>query len=168
MKSAYVKRRGLGYNPQSAEVKWVLPRPDSCSETPLYQCHAWEIPLDEAGAFGAALDAAYRKKLGLLSASEIRAARERLRMSQREFAEYIGVGEASIKRWELGALQDKSGDELIRLKTDPAYARGSFNRLCSRLSSFSAGELPKTRRSSNTPKPRKRSPQKARKSYSPA
>ena len=96
-------------------------------------CGAWEIPIEEADSFGSALDRAYRGKLGLLSQAEIRAARERLGMSQREFARYIGVGEASVKRWELGALQDKSSDEAIRLKTDPEYARRNLEQLCERL-----------------------------------
>lgn len=65
---------------------------------------------------------------------EIRRARESPGFSQQAFAEYLGVGEASIKRWELGSLQDKSSDDLIRLKTDPDYARRSLDQLCRRLS----------------------------------
>ncbi len=103
-------------------------------------CGSWEIPLAEAGHFGAALDAAYRKKAGLLSAAQIREAREHLNMSQRQFAAYVGVGEASIKRWELGALQDKSSDEVIRLRTDPDYARRNLDEICRRLGVDAATE----------------------------
>jgi len=39
-------------------------------------------------------------------------------MNQEEFAQYLSVGLASVKRWELGKPQDKSNDELIRIKCD--------------------------------------------------
>lgn len=114
-----VERRAIHVNKELRGVDLTFfARVDVCDK-----CGAWEIPLDEAGSFGAELDKAYRKKLCLLSAEEIRQARRRLNMNQREFARYIGVGAASIKRWELGALQDKSSDEVIRLKTDAEYAR---------------------------------------------
>ena len=60
---------------------------------------------------------------------EIRARRMQLGMSQTQFGEYLGTGPASVKRWELGQVQDKAMDELIRLKTDPEAARQpGFNR----------------------------------------
>ncbi len=64
----------------------------------------------------------YRKQYGLLTASEIVRYRERLGMSQIQFAEYLNIGEASIKRWETYYIQDESQDEHIRLKCDEAYA----------------------------------------------
>lgn len=64
----------------------------------------------------------YRVKHGLLTSKDIRGYRERLEMSQREFAKYLGVGEASIKRWETAFIQDDSQDALIRLKCDEGYA----------------------------------------------
>jgi len=63
---------------------------------------------------------AYRKKHSLLTGSEIRSRRERLHLSQEGFADWLGVGIASVKRWEGSQVQDKAMDELIRLKTDPA------------------------------------------------
>lgn len=65
---------------------------------------------------------AYRRGHHLLTSDEIRAQRKALKMSQRAFANYLGVGEASIKRWELGAIQDEVFDRYIRLKTDPKEA----------------------------------------------
>jgi DNA-binding transcriptional regulator YiaG len=44
-------------------------------------------------------------------------------MSQRQFASYLGVGVASIKRWELGQIQDEAMNNLMVLKTDLAAAR---------------------------------------------
>jgi hypothetical protein len=43
-------------------------------------------------------------------------------MSQIQFAEYLNIGEASIKRWETFFIQDKSQDDHIRLKCDEGYA----------------------------------------------
>jgi putative zinc finger/helix-turn-helix YgiT family protein len=65
---------------------------------------------------------AYRRAHRLLTSEEIRSRRGLLRMTQKVFAAYLGVGEASIKRWELGAVQDESMDRYIRLKTDPEEA----------------------------------------------
>jgi len=46
--------------------------------------------------------------------------RERLDMSQREFADYIGVGHASVERWEMGeTMQNQSMDNLILLLAKP-------------------------------------------------
>ena len=59
---------------------------------------------------------AYRKRHGLLTSEEIRGMRREMGMSQREFAEFLGVGDASVKRWESWQVQDKSSDRLIRLK----------------------------------------------------
>lgn len=64
---------------------------------------------------------AYRKASGLLTAAEIVAYRSSLGMSQNEYAEYLGVGIASVKRWETGFIQDKAADNLIRAKSDPTY-----------------------------------------------
>ncbi|PIR15264.1 MAG: hypothetical protein COV48_15340, partial [Elusimicrobia bacterium CG11_big_fil_rev_8_21_14_0_20_64_6] len=46
-----------------------------------------------------------------------------MKKSQEEFSHYLGVGIASVKRWELGKVQDPAYDELIRLKTNYAYAQ---------------------------------------------
>lgn len=59
---------------------------------------------------------AYRQKHNLLMSTQIHAHREALGMSQREFAKALGVGEASVKRWETWLVQEKSSDELIRMK----------------------------------------------------
>lgn len=96
-------------------------------------CGFITIPLSRADEHGRLVDATYRRLAGILTAGEIREARQRLGMSQREFAEYLGVGEASVKRWETGVLPDKSSSDLIRLKTDPEAARQNWTRLKSLL-----------------------------------
>jgi len=55
---------------------------------------------------------AYRRKNGLLTSREIREIRGE--MSQQEFAEEFDCGVASIKRWELGAVQSKRYDKAMR------------------------------------------------------
>lgn len=65
---------------------------------------------------------AYRKNHGLLTSNDISQYRKRLGMSQIQFAKYLNIGEASIKRWETYYIQDESQDDHIRLKCDEAYA----------------------------------------------
>lgn len=96
-------------------------------------CGFITIPLARADEHGRLVDATYRRLAGILTAKEIREARQRLGMSQRQFAEYLGVGEASVKRWETGVLPDKSSSDLIRLKTDPNEARANYDALCVRM-----------------------------------
>ncbi|MDR3749023.1 MAG: hypothetical protein P4M04_12855 [Acidobacteriota bacterium] len=97
------------------------------------RCGFQVIPPDLLNEHAQLVDQGFRKAAGLLSAKDIRAARTGLGFNQQQFAEYLGVGEASVKRWELGALQDKSSDDHIRLKTDPEYARKNLDSLCERL-----------------------------------
>jgi putative zinc finger/helix-turn-helix YgiT family protein len=60
--------------------------------------------------------------LDVLAPREIRAVREKYRMSQVEFAKATAFGLASVKRWETGALiQNPVADRLLRLlANDPA------------------------------------------------
>jgi len=71
----------------------------------------------------------YRRKGGLLTSEEIRSRRQFLGMSQEKFASYLEVGTASIKRWELGQIQDKGMDHLIRLVTSLEEAKQNYLRL---------------------------------------
>ncbi len=90
-----------------------------------------EVLLDDkqADAYTIAGSDAYRIAHGLLTTSHIKAARERLGLSQVAFAERLRVGAASVKRWEAGAIQDESSDRLIRLCTDAAEARRNLREL---------------------------------------
>ena len=64
----------------------------------------------------------YRRMHQLLTSEEIIKFRQALGMSQTTFANYLKVGEASVKRWETYYVQDVVQDENIRLKCDEAYA----------------------------------------------
>jgi putative zinc finger/helix-turn-helix YgiT family protein len=64
----------------------------------------------------------YRLLNGLLTSVQIKSYRDNLKMSQATFADYLGVGVASVKRWETYFVQDKSQDDLLRIKCDPDFA----------------------------------------------
>jgi DNA-binding transcriptional regulator YiaG len=67
----------------------------------------------------------YRRMHHLLTSDEIIKFRQDLDMSQIAFANYLKVGEASVKRWETYYVQDVVQDENIRLKCDEAYAESN-------------------------------------------
>ena len=57
----------------------------------------------------------YRSMHGLLQPEEIKEFRKRYRLSQRELAKLLGLGGATISRYENGKLQDETHDTLLRL-----------------------------------------------------
>lgn len=79
-------------------------------------CGAVNITSKEADELRRLTADAYRQDRGLLTSSEIRWLRRQMGKSQREFAQFLGVGIASVKRWETWLVQDKSNDELMRVK----------------------------------------------------
>ena len=59
---------------------------------------------------------ALRQQVGLLSPERIRGNRESLGLTQRDFANLLGVGESTVSRWETGSqIQQRSLDCLMRL-----------------------------------------------------
>ena len=57
---------------------------------------------------------------GVLSPWEIRAIRERRKLSRAAFAKITGLGEATIKRWETaGVFQNTANDRYLRLLATP-------------------------------------------------
>lgn len=84
---------------------------------------------------------AYRAAHGLLTSEDIRQRRLRVKMSQEDFARYLGVGVASLRRWEMGKVQDVSSNELIKLRTDEQEATRNL-RTIRRLMSAAIKGLP--------------------------
>ena len=80
------------------------------------KCGWVTVALDQLDELRRRTADAYREKHELLTSDQIRAFRKLLRMSQREFAAFLRVGEASVKRWETWLVQEKGNDELIRTK----------------------------------------------------
>jgi len=62
----------------------------------------------------------YRKKHGLLQPEEIRDWRKANKLTQSESAKLLGLGMATISRYENGALQDASHERLLRLAMNPS------------------------------------------------
>jgi putative zinc finger/helix-turn-helix YgiT family protein len=62
----------------------------------------------------------YRRKYCLLQPEELRDWRKTYKLTQEELARLLGIGLATISRYENGALQDESHDRLLRLTMDPS------------------------------------------------
>ena len=60
----------------------------------------------------------YKEKVGLLTTSQIREIRHKRGMTQKELALFLGIGEKDIARYENGAIQSRSIDNMIRLVGD--------------------------------------------------
>jgi putative zinc finger/helix-turn-helix YgiT family protein len=87
---------------------------------PIYRCLDCGETIMDAEGEDARHDAIC-KAMGRLTPSEILTMRKELRLSQREFADLSGLGEASIGRWEAGELiQSESNDNLLRLLSNRA------------------------------------------------
>lgn len=86
------------------------------------KCGFEQLTDEQANGLRKATADEYRKRHSLLEADEIKGFRETMKMSQAQFADYLGVGVASIKRWETYFVQEKSQDDLIRIKCDPFFA----------------------------------------------
>ena len=62
------------------------------------------------------ISAAFRGEARLLAPEEIRLGREKLGLTQKQFANLLGVGEATMSRWETGAqIQQRAMDRFLRL-----------------------------------------------------
>jgi putative zinc finger/helix-turn-helix YgiT family protein len=72
--------------------------------------------------YGRLLADKYRASHGLLTSDEIRQRRKRLGLTQEQFAAYLEVGIASVKRWEMGKIQDPRHNQLIIERTRPPDA----------------------------------------------
>jgi len=80
----------------------------------------------QAGTMQRVLADAYREKKGLLTSREIKARRKDLTMTQKELADSMSVGIASIKRWEGGIIQTPGMDKLLRQAFWPRQREASF------------------------------------------
>jgi putative zinc finger/helix-turn-helix YgiT family protein len=83
----------------------------------------------------------YRRQNKLLTSEEIKGFRKNLKMTQEEFAKYIRVGVASVKRWEASIIvQDVGSNDLMRLKCNPQEASDNVIFLNSRIESIKASK----------------------------
>ena len=84
-------------------------------------------------AYHRAVSDAYRRKVGLLTMDEIERLRRNLDMTLAEFASYVSVGIATLKRWRRGEIQTEALDRLVRLRADLQYAESAASELRARL-----------------------------------
>lgn len=94
---------------------------------------------------GALLERAYneyRLRHGLLMPEEIREIREKYNLSQVAAAKLLGWSPATFTRYEGGALQEASHDELLRrMREDVDWVRGLYRRNGHRLSALQRRRL---------------------------
>lgn len=64
---------------------------------------------------------AYRKQNNLLTANEIKEIRNTYQLSQKEYANLLGVGDITIQRYETKLIQDEPYDMLMRLTKDNSF-----------------------------------------------
>ena len=76
------------------------------------RCHHASVEGEDMPEYMRKVADAYRRDHGLYTSEEIKDIRGKL--TQQRFADALGVGVASVKRWELGLVQDKGNDKLIR------------------------------------------------------
>ena len=84
-----------------------------------YICPACSIEAgttETAGALQQVISDAYRAKKSLLTSDEIKELRKKRNLTQRQLAEMMNIGIASIKRWETGTLQSESMDHALRMQ----------------------------------------------------
>lgn len=79
---------------------------------------------------------AYRKNHDLLSPQQIKETRERYCLSQKSFAKLLGMSEATINRYEQGALQDAAHDIAIRAFQHYDFVRDALSRRGGNLSDW--------------------------------
>jgi putative zinc finger/helix-turn-helix YgiT family protein len=97
------------------------------------QCGFTASDVAAAGRVQEEIAEAYRKRKGLLTGAAMRKLRGAKGLTQAALAGKIGVGIASIKRWEKGNIQSESMDRLLRTcLMEDGHADGySGNRLLS-------------------------------------
>ena len=61
----------------------------------------------------------YRDKHGMIQPEEIKKLRKKYHLTQQELSDILGIGIASINRYENGSLQEKSHDNLLQALKNP-------------------------------------------------
>jgi putative zinc finger/helix-turn-helix YgiT family protein len=78
---------------------------------------------------------AYRRKIDLLTSSEIKSIRDKYGISQKDFSEILDWGRATITRYENHQVQDRAHDDILRkINTDPKWLLDMIIRAKGRLS----------------------------------
>lgn len=119
----------------------------------IYQCeNCGLVQLPEPADF--ILQAALRKKAGLMSPETIRSTREQLQLSQKQLADELQVAESTLSRWESGMqIQQRAMDRYLRI-VFMLKIKGEFEQLKSGSKKFkfpnSAKDRTNSRRKNTT------------------
>jgi len=111
--------KGEDFTTQTAVVRQDFRGEQMDVSTPVSVCTAcgWQtLGRGQADELRKRTADAYRERHSLLTSAMIKYIRKMRCQNQAEFAEFLGVGEASVKRWEAGLVQEKGCDQLLRLK----------------------------------------------------
>ena len=85
-------------------------RCEECGEE-MMQLRADDDPLDKAYR-------EYRRRKGMAQPEDIHEFRQKLGLTQKELSELLGIGVASLSRYENGALQEQAHDQILRFGMD--------------------------------------------------
>jgi putative zinc finger/helix-turn-helix YgiT family protein len=88
-----------------------------------YKCNECEEDFEIPSPDYDPLDLAYREyrsKKGMKQPEEIKKFRKELGLTQKEFSQILGIGIASLNRYENGALQSEAHDRIIHFYTEPS------------------------------------------------
>ncbi len=83
--------------------------------------------LQSAGDLQSAIAEAYRARQGLLTGAEMKALRKSHHLTQRQLAEMMNIGIASIKRWETGTVQSASMDHALRMQLQSGIQADNYS-----------------------------------------
>ena len=97
------------------------------------QCNRAVILGRKVRTYHRAVSDAYRRQVGLLTTDEIDGLRRSLNMTWSEFADYLFIGIATLKRWNRGEIQTRALDRLVRLMADPSFLERAASELYERL-----------------------------------
>lgn len=90
------------------------------------------------------LDAAYREyrnRKGMVQPEEIKKFRKELGLTQKELSEILGIGIATLNRYENGALQSEAHDQAIRLSMQPSNMLQILEKKPELLSEFTRNRI---------------------------
>jgi putative zinc finger/helix-turn-helix YgiT family protein len=110
--SANVKHDGRAYHIEIPRLEFY--QCEKCSDSIVLTDSADEI-----------VGRALRKAAGLLLPEEIRDIREHFGLSQKQLADLLGIGEATVCRWETGVqIQQRAFDKMLRAYQNvPAFQK---------------------------------------------
>lgn len=119
MKKGYCEHcdKMVGYHSQKVKKHFVVKGEEiDCEINELFCKHCNSIIFDYKNeANDVLINDEYKRKVGLLTSSEIVRIRNKYGLSQSKFADLLNIGEKTITRYENGSIQDAAYDNLIRL-----------------------------------------------------